>query len=431
MLKSSSLQLSSANKNSTSSEIDSSSTNNMLKPLNINGLFRKPGSGSQGSLSMSARKSNSNQVEKASSSNEPSMLTALNKARSIRRDNAPTPVLAPKPLSAVSASDLLSSSSSSFKTPSIPASSATSLHVTTETHIPISDESTHPHQYKFGNAGPQRVMLHDDRAISSPVMGIIPKHTHRDRASKKRGRTDLEAEDDLRDSDIMYGNRIDPGPAKRYKTSALAIEPDYMEGRKEERFIDEDIESHPRRSFSPQPLSSPVDRPESRHSRHGDYQQHNSPSEYRVSPAQGFHQHQHQQMLQDLVAGGNSGAHHGMGPPSMSNESNDGARGSDALDKLLGCQVDAYIEDHMEKYEQLAAKWRDCSMEEWVKGGDEIMAKYVKILDFVKNHMTTKLKLFTTFDQQVEVHNSVLGERAKVLEGVKTNVVAQSGNILG
>lgn len=98
------------------------------------------------------------------------------------------------------------------------------------------------------------------------------------------------------------------------------------------------------------------------------------------------------------------------------------------------------------------------------------MAKYVKILDFVrgdlfrsvlcshsslqvKNHMTyvsldystsllqsmlipiathrTKLKLFTTFDQQVEVHNSVLGERAKVLEGVKTNVVAQSGNILG
>lgn len=75
----------------------------------------------------------------------------------------------------------------------------------------------------------------------------------------------------------------------------------------------------------------------------------------------------------------------------MSNESNDGARGSDALDKLLGCQVDAYIEDHMEKYEQLAAKWRDCSMEEWVKGGDGMslcspIASFFLTFSLSRNH---------------------------------------------
>lgn len=42
----------------------------------------------------------------------------------------------------------------------------------------------------------------------------------------------------------------------------------------------------------------------------------------------------------------------------------------------------------------------------------------------------TKLKLFTSFDKQLETHDSVLDNRAKVLEGVKSKLVAQSGNIL-
>lgn len=40
------------------------------------------------------------------------------------------------------------------------------------------------------------------------------------------------------------------------------------------------------------------------------------------------------------------------------------------LDKLLGCDTDAYIEEHMETYERAMNKWRDCSMEEWIAGAD-------------------------------------------------------------
>ncbi|KAF9068665.1 hypothetical protein BDP27DRAFT_1326726 [Rhodocollybia butyracea] len=42
----------------------------------------------------------------------------------------------------------------------------------------------------------------------------------------------------------------------------------------------------------------------------------------------------------------------------------------------------------------------------------------------------TKLKLFTSFDEKVDAHNSVLLDRAKVLESVKAKLVAQSGSIL-
>lgn len=42
----------------------------------------------------------------------------------------------------------------------------------------------------------------------------------------------------------------------------------------------------------------------------------------------------------------------------------------------------------------------------------------------------TKLKLFTSFDEKVDAHNSVLLDRAKILEGVKAKLVAQSGSIL-
>jgi hypothetical protein len=40
------------------------------------------------------------------------------------------------------------------------------------------------------------------------------------------------------------------------------------------------------------------------------------------------------------------------------------------LDKLLGCDTDAYIEDHMEEYERAVNRWRECSMEEWIAGAD-------------------------------------------------------------
>jgi len=80
------------------------------------------------------------------------------------------------------------------------------------------------------------------------------------------------------------------------------------------------------------------------------------------------------------------------------------ADGSRALDRLLGCDTDAYVEQHMDKYEQAMSRWRNCSMEEWEAGADgaffacspggevypcwtaELTARYTKIIDFVSFH---------------------------------------------
>lgn len=48
---------------------------------------------------------------------------------------------------------------------------------------------------------------------------------------------------------------------------------------------------------------------------------------------------------------------------------NDGPR---VLDKLLGRDTDAYIEEHMDKYERATDRWRDCAMEDWVAGADGV-----------------------------------------------------------
>lgn len=41
------------------------------------------------------------------------------------------------------------------------------------------------------------------------------------------------------------------------------------------------------------------------------------------------------------------------------------------------------------------------------------------------------MKLFASFDAKVDVHNGVLDEREKVLDGVKKRLVQESGSVLG
>ncbi|KAK0494026.1 hypothetical protein EDD18DRAFT_1107533 [Armillaria luteobubalina] len=134
---------------------------------------------------------------------------------------------------------------------------------------------------------------------------------------------------------------------------------------------------------------------------------------------------------------------HDYDPNTLSQGNNEGT-----LDKLLGRDADAFVEEHMDNYEVLIEKWKNCTMDEWIAGVDTIMVKYSKILEFVKTHMTyafmvpsnlvltlrrrsTKLKLFASFDKQVDSHGVVLEERQKVLAGVKQRFMSESGNILG
>ncbi|OBZ66422.1 hypothetical protein A0H81_13695 [Grifola frondosa] len=68
-----------------------------------------------------------------------------------------------------------------------------------------------------------------------------------------------------------------------------------------------------------------------------------------------------------------------------------------ALFKLLGQDMDAYVDSHMDAYEQARKKWSECSMDEWTTGADELAGKFTKMLDFVKDHMTSKLTLYASF----------------------------------
>ncbi|KAG6839487.1 hypothetical protein C0991_002184 [Blastosporella zonata] len=101
------------------------------------------------------------------------------------------------------------------------------------------------------------------------------------------------------------------------------------------------------------------------------------------------------------------------------------------LDNILGQGVNAYAEEHMEQYERARERWKDCTMEEWIAGANEQAARYSKILDFVKDHMMSKMKLFASLDAKVDGHNQVLSEREKALEGVKARLVQESAHVLG
>ncbi|KAG6817232.1 hypothetical protein H0H87_011289 [Tephrocybe sp. NHM501043] len=101
------------------------------------------------------------------------------------------------------------------------------------------------------------------------------------------------------------------------------------------------------------------------------------------------------------------------------------------LDKLLGYGVNVYAEEHLEQYGRAIERWKECTMEEWIAGANEQAARFSKILDFVKEHMTSKMKLFASFDDKVDRHNNVLSEREKALEAVKGRLVKESAHVLG
>lgn len=120
----------------------------------------------------------------------------------------------------------------------------------------------------------------------------------------------------------------------------------------------------------------------------------------------------------------------------MSQGNNEGA-----LDKLLGRDANVFVEEHMDNYEVLIEKWKNCTMDEWIAGADSehsyiamhrvALSRFHPICLLTLRRRSTKLKLFASFDKQVDSHGVVLEERQKVLAGVKQRLVSESGNILG
>ncbi|KAG6861622.1 hypothetical protein C0995_014061 [Termitomyces sp. Mi166 len=111
---------------------------------------------------------------------------------------------------------------------------------------------------------------------------------------------------------------------------------------------------------------------------------------------------------------------------------------SGGLTQLLGCEVDAYVEEYAEQYERAVERWKNCSMEEWIAGAegeesyDVCPFSYFRPTDIQRVHnASSKMKLFASFDAKVDGHKNVLAEREKALEGVKTRLVQESAHVLG
>ncbi|KAI5122277.1 hypothetical protein M0805_002357 [Coniferiporia weirii] len=101
-----------------------------------------------------------------------------------------------------------------------------------------------------------------------------------------------------------------------------------------------------------------------------------------------------------------------------------------ALYRLFGVDMEQYFSEHVEQYEIAKKRWTSCSIEEWQTGADEITGKFSKLIDFVKDHMTTKLSLFASLHGRVNDHKAVLAERDTALKNMREKLVKDSGVFL-
>ncbi|KAF7289756.1 ECM11 domain-containing protein [Mycena indigotica] len=89
------------------------------------------------------------------------------------------------------------------------------------------------------------------------------------------------------------------------------------------------------------------------------------------------------------------------------------------------------IEAHVTRYETAAQRWQGCTREEWLAGANEITEMYTKVFDFVKDHMTKKLALFTSCDEKLATHHKALRERDQQLTSTKEQLLEGGGEVLG
>jgi hypothetical protein len=221
--------------------------------------------------------------------------------------------------------------------------------------------------------GPQRVLLNPDTTrsiLDNPPLDQGPneddtknrlrghrKKANEDQQQLKRPRAELE-----HDQHSQEGKADHNGHLKRYKNCTVRIL--FMV------FLSSCMElsssplqegyglgpQSPHEPSSPAVTRSMATSMPTEYRRHHDNQQHRShtPLTPPQDRGQGQGRNQHQEHYQDQDV-------------SMLDGDIDGSK---TLDKLLGCDTDAYIEEHMEKYERAVNRWRECSMEEWIAGAD-------------------------------------------------------------
>ncbi|EKM56815.1 uncharacterized protein PHACADRAFT_183399 [Phanerochaete carnosa HHB-10118-sp] len=105
-----------------------------------------------------------------------------------------------------------------------------------------------------------------------------------------------------------------------------------------------------------------------------------------------------------------------------------------AIRRLLGQDLDAYASAHISTYEESKQRWSECSQEEWMTGANgtsipyntkafqELTEKFTKLIDFVKDHMTAKLGLYTSLHSSLSAHRTMLADREEMLKSVRDSL---------
>ncbi|KAI0824479.1 hypothetical protein BC628DRAFT_1377831 [Trametes gibbosa] len=107
------------------------------------------------------------------------------------------------------------------------------------------------------------------------------------------------------------------------------------------------------------------------------------------------------------------------------------SEGRQALYRLLGQDLDIFVEGHADAYEQARKKWAECSVDEWTNGADDLASRFGKMLDFVKEHMTSKLALYAALHKHIAEHKTVLSEREQALREARESLVREGGAVVG
>jgi len=226
-----------------------------------------------------------------------------------------------------------------------------------------------------GNSnGPQRVLIEPEpsqyRGKHETGEATLPGHEFTKNGSLRRSSTSHSIkrtrQDDDDDEEVVHEHLT-----KRLKAQEqLEVEGNVSEASYHELpYIDLYQQLARSRTFSPN-----TERPSSGHSYTSERRQgsevRDSSHAHRQIPTQrqGFQPESPARVQQQQLGSGMESRYEGKAPSEPK-----------PLEKLLGRDADAFVQEHMETYDALVTKWSNCTMAEWISGAEGLLSKHLNL----------------------------------------------------
>ncbi|KZO92192.1 hypothetical protein CALVIDRAFT_541215 [Calocera viscosa TUFC12733] len=93
--------------------------------------------------------------------------------------------------------------------------------------------------------------------------------------------------------------------------------------------------------------------------------------------------------------------------------------------------TEAYLKQHTVKFERMKQHWCECTYEQWMKGGPQLMNQFEEILSFVKTQLQRKIDLYTNLHSNLNTHDKTLDDRDVKLEEMKGSLANGTTGVVG